>query len=152
MHIDLTSAFGKRVQHHLENDQIIWLTVIDDDGAPQPNPIWFVWDGESFLFYSRPEAKRLRYIPQRAAVSLHFDTDAWGDDVTVIQGEAALDPTAPPVIDCPPYLEKYAEGIVHIEMTPETYSDTYTVAFHVKPIKLRGYYVPPGETPDPTVT
>jgi PPOX class probable F420-dependent enzyme len=147
MNIDLSTDFGKRVQHHLDHDQIVWLTVIDDEGAPQPNPIWFVWDGETFLFYSRPEAKRLLHFPRRPAVSLHFDTDSWGDDVAVIRGEAAIDPSAPPVIECPPYLEKYAEGIIHIEMTPQTYSETYTVAFRVRPSKLRGYYVPPGESP-----
>ncbi|MGI9252887.1 MAG: pyridoxamine 5'-phosphate oxidase family protein, partial [Thermomicrobiales bacterium] len=39
------TAFAARVVRHLEHDQVAWLVTVDADGAPQPSPVWFLWDG-----------------------------------------------------------------------------------------------------------
>ncbi|MDQ6712638.1 MAG: pyridoxamine 5'-phosphate oxidase family protein, partial [Candidatus Dormibacteraeota bacterium] len=39
------------------------------DGIPIPSPVWFHWDGHSFLIYSQPDTPKLRDIssnPQAA--------------------------------------------------------------------------------------
>ncbi len=56
---DPTTEFGARVAARLRDERIIWLTTTGADGTPQPNPVWFLWDGASFLIYSLPDAARL---------------------------------------------------------------------------------------------
>ena len=29
-----------------------WMTTVGDDGTPQPNPVWFLWDEDGFLVFS----------------------------------------------------------------------------------------------------
>ena len=50
--IDLTSTFGQAVKEHLKNQYVIWLTTVDSHLAPQPRPVWFIWEEESFLIFS----------------------------------------------------------------------------------------------------
>lgn len=147
MLFDTATEFGRHVEEHLRKDLIIWLTVTCAQGCPAPNPLWFLWDGETFLFYNQPDARRLKHIETQPVVSLHFDTDAWGDDVVIFKGDAKVDPAAPPVSGCPEYLEKYREGIARLHITPEEYSEKFSVAVRVKPTHLRGQYVQDGETP-----
>jgi hypothetical protein len=47
--IDTNTEFGQRVARRLAEERIAWLTTIDSNGAPQPRPIWFLWDGATFL-------------------------------------------------------------------------------------------------------
>ena len=47
--IDPDTEFGARVERRLREDVIGWLVTVSADGTPQPNPVWFVWDGETAL-------------------------------------------------------------------------------------------------------
>src|SRR5512136_282602 len=93
--LDLTTDFGQRVARRLREERIIWLITVDSHGVPQPNPIWFWWDGETILMYSLPDTAKLRNIAAHPPVTLHFDGDGRGGDIVVITGEARLDPAAP---------------------------------------------------------
>jgi PPOX class probable F420-dependent enzyme len=139
VNLDTSSEFGARVLRRLQNEQIIWLTTVRENGLPEPSPVWFVWDGETFLIYSRPDTPKLRNIAARPRVSLNFNTDAGGGDVVVFAGEARIADEEPPVTQVPAYLEKYKEGIPTIGMTPETYSAAYSVPIRVRPTKVRGF-------------
>jgi PPOX class probable F420-dependent enzyme len=52
MHIDTSTPFGQRVVQRLREDVVIWLTTVRADGTPEPSPVWFLWDQETFLIYS----------------------------------------------------------------------------------------------------
>ena len=73
MLFDPTTEFGAILQKRLENEKIIWLTTVGEDGTPQPNPVWFLWDGETFLFYSQPTAHDLKHIARNPKVSLNLE-------------------------------------------------------------------------------
>lgn len=137
--IDKTTEFGQRVAHRLGEERIIWLTTVDGDGTPQPRPVWFLWDGESFLIYSRPGTAKLRHIPFRPQVSLNFDSDGAGGDIVVFKGQAGIDPSAPPADQVPAYAEKYRSGFARINMSPAVFGQTYSVAIRIWPEGLRGH-------------
>ena len=40
----------------IEKSEFIWFTTVREDGMPQPTPVWFVRDGDSFVIYSMPNA------------------------------------------------------------------------------------------------
>ncbi len=136
--LDFTTKVGERAAARLKNEQIIWMTTTSSTGTPVPNPVWFVWDGETFLIYSQAKALRLKHIASRPAVSLHFNSDSNGDDIIVFYGQAALDPSVPPAHEQREYIAKYRDGIHALGMMPEMYGRQYSVAFRVTPTKLRG--------------
>ena len=46
----------------------------DAEGQPQSTPVWFWWDGDTFLVYSRPAAKKLRQPRDPTlVVALHLE-------------------------------------------------------------------------------
>jgi len=139
MKLDLNTEFGQRVQRRLFQEAVIWLTTVDPDGSPQPRPVWFLWDGEAVLIYSQPGAHKLRHIEKNPQVALNFNSDEEGGDVVVILGHAEIQKPSTPANQVSAYLEKYRGGIAGIEMTPESFSQEYSIAIRVKPERLRGF-------------
>ncbi len=144
--IDPSTNFGKYVERRLREESIIWLTTVGSDGTPQPRPVGFIWDGDSFLIYSRPDAQKLRHLARNPNVSLNFDGDGQGSDIVVFTGKAALAPDAPPAHQVAEWVEKYREEFRRINMSPEQFAAVFSVAIRVKPLKLRGKH--PGSYPE----
>ncbi|MBP1692256.1 MAG: hypothetical protein H6Q37_139 [Chloroflexi bacterium] len=139
MTIDFTTEFGQRVLQRLQAEQCIWLTTVSPDGTPQPNPVWFLWEDETILIYTQPGSVKVRNIRQNPHVALNFNSTFDGSDVAVIAGVVEIDDDAPRARDNAPYLEKYASGIVDIQMNPESMSAEYSLALRIQPQKLRGF-------------
>jgi PPOX class probable F420-dependent enzyme len=139
MLIDNSTAYGQRVEERLRDDIVIWLTTVRPDGTPEPSPVWFYWDGMTALIYSRPNQQKLRDIAKSARVSLNFDSNGHGGDIVILTGDARVDPNAPPSNQHPEYQAKYAQSIVGIGMTAESFAAGYSVPIRVTPTKLRGF-------------
>lgn len=137
--IDFTSRLGRHVKRRLRRDQIIWLTTVDSNNAPQPRPVWFHWDDETILIFSERGKAKLRHIARNPKVSLNFNTDEDGGDVAVIGGEAKIMDDPPPDNIVKAYLRKYREGIKSLDMTVAEFSAAYAVPILVTPNTLRGF-------------
>lgn len=137
--IDTSSDFGQRVAGRLANEQVVWLVTVDSNGTPQPVPVWFIWDGQSALIYSQPNQAKLRNIERTGRASLNFNSDFHGGDVVILTGTAEIEPSTAPADNNPAYIEKYADGIASINMTPESFASSYSVPIRVTPAKLRGF-------------
>lgn len=139
MDIDTTTEFGQRVQRRLEEERIIWLTTVDAGNTPQPRPVWFLWDGESALIYSKPGTGKVRHISANPRVALHFDSDGRGGDIVVFTGEAMVDEDPVPVDQVEAYVDKYQEGFLRIGISSEEMAREYSVALRVRLEKVRGH-------------
>lgn len=136
---DMTTPFGQRVARRLAEELVIWLVTTDRGGTPQPKPVWFIREGETLLIYSQPDVAKVRHIQERPRVALNFNTDAEGDDVIVLLGTAAIDPSAPPTDQHAAYGAKYAQAIPGIGMTPAQFAATYSLAIRVAIERVRGW-------------
>ena len=136
--IDLTTEFGARVEKRLLEEQVIWLTTVSPSGIPQPNPVWFYWDGDTVLIYSQPDAYKIKNLTNNPKVSLHFEgaTEQSGD-VIVLTGEAVMEENGSKID--PSYEEKYHQAIIDFDETPEDLFASYSVAIRVRIEKVRGF-------------
>jgi PPOX class probable F420-dependent enzyme len=132
------SPFGERVARRLREEKIIWLTTVSADGTPQPNPVWFLWDGDTVLIYSLPHAARVAHIKRSKRVSLNLDGNGRGGDIIVIAGDAEILPGEPPADRNPAYLEKYGNYITGSFGTAERFASEYSLPLRVRPTKVRG--------------
>ena len=137
--IDFTSDFGARAERHLIEDHVIWLTTVDSHTKPQPRPVWFLWDGESLLVYSRPQASKVRHLKTNPHVALNFNSDHSGGDIVVLLGEAHILKSLIPEDLITRYVEKYSQGMKNISLTPADFRNTYSVAIKIIPTSLRGH-------------
>ncbi len=136
--MDWNSAEGKKLAERLRNEMVIWLTTVRADGTPVPTPVWFLWEGESFRIYTQPGSAKLRNLAANPKGSLNVNSDEWGGKVAVFTGEFSIE-DGHPAIDNAAYLEKYREGIQDIQMTPETFSKSYSVALRFRIDKVRAF-------------
>ena len=138
--IDLTSEFGRVVKRHLREEYIIWLTTVDSKLTPQPRPVWFIWEDDSFLIFSQAHAYKVKHIRKNPKVALHFNTDERADEhVIIFTDEASIDTNSPPAHKVPAYFRKYKDGIADLNMTPEAFSREYSLAIRIKPTEVRGW-------------
>jgi len=133
----MSIAISESLARRLQTEEVIWLTTVRADGSPVPTPVWFLWNGESFLIYTQPGSHKLRHIAHNPAVALNFNTDEAGGSVAVFSGTAAVDDQPPPAAEVEAYFTKYAEGIQSIGLTRETMAAEYSVVLRVHPTRVR---------------
>ncbi len=136
--IDFSTDLGKRAQDRLEREIIAWLITVGGDGTPQPSPIWYLWDDDTVLIYSRPNTPKVRNVQRHPQVAFHLEGNNRGGDIIILTGEASVDDT-PPVDQNPAYLAKYANAIIGIGMTNESFAAAYSVPIRFRPTRLRGF-------------
>ena len=138
--IDTGTEFGARALTRLNEDGIAWLVTVGSSGTPQPTPVWFAWDGETFLIYSLPGQAKIRNIERNANVALHLDSRSSGDDIVILTGTAVIDRTAVPADKNDAFVRKYREEMQRLGLgTPEEVARTYSVAIRITPLKIRGF-------------
>jgi PPOX class probable F420-dependent enzyme len=109
--LDTTTEAGARADERLRQEIMIWLTTVRADGQPQSVPVWFLWDGETFLIYSQPGRQKLKNIGRNARVGLHLNANDRGGDVVRAEGKAEVVQDVPPADEVGAYVEKYRESI-----------------------------------------
>jgi PPOX class probable F420-dependent enzyme len=102
-------------------------------------PVWFLWEDDMALIYSRPDTPKLRHIEANPNVSLNFDSDGTGGNIVQLDGEARIDSDAPPATGVAAFVEKYRQDIARIGMTPDSFAAAYSVPVRVAPGRLRGH-------------
>ncbi len=136
--IDPTTEFGARVEKRLLEEQVIWLTTVSPSGIPQPNPVWFYWDGVTVLIYSQPDAYKVKNLINNPKVSLNFEgASVQGGDVIILTGEALMEENVSKID--PAYEEKYHQAIIDFGETPEGLIASYNIAIRVRIEKVRGF-------------
>jgi PPOX class probable F420-dependent enzyme len=137
--IDQSSEFGARAARRLTEEIVVWLTTVTPAGAPLPRPVWFLWDGGNEVLVYSQQSARARNIERNPRVTLNFDGDGTGGDIVVLSAGAAIDWNWPPAHEHDAYLEKYAERIAGIGMTPQTFARTYKVPLRIGLKRLDGH-------------
>lgn len=124
-------------RRRIADDQVIWLTTVADSGTPAPYPVWFVPDGEDIVIFTKPTARRVHNITQRAQVSLNFNSDPHGGDVWIITGTAAVRHGIKPST-APGYVDKYRAGIEgELNTTVEAIDAEYDTEIRVRADNVR---------------
>jgi PPOX class probable F420-dependent enzyme len=121
----------------LRAEPILWLTTVRADGQAQSTPVWFLWDGRSFLLYSQPDARKLRNLAANPKVSLHLNDDGGGGDVVTFEGAASVEPDTPRADRVEGYLAKYRAAIEALGYEPGPFARTYSTAVRVRPTRVR---------------
>jgi PPOX class probable F420-dependent enzyme len=137
--LDGTTEFGQRATRRLHEAIIGWLTTVSPEGAPQPIPVWFLWDGgSSVLLYSRPGKRKLENLAANPKVSLNLDSDGIEADIVTCWGEIRVSDDAP-ANEVPEYVAKYAGRIAALGWTPESFAADFSVPLRIELGRIHGW-------------
>ena len=74
------------MEEWLRSRELAWLYTVRPDGRPHSVPVWFFWEGETILIFSRPDTQKTRNLQQNQAVTLALDEARKG--VVILEGTA----------------------------------------------------------------
>lgn len=133
--LDLSKKRDAHIDQRLHKDIIAWLTTVRPDGRPHSVAVWFLWDGESILIFSKPNQQKLVNIQHNPHVLLAIDNTNNGSDPITIEGQATLLTDTDINVTLPAYVEKYSEGIKRIGYTPEQMAAAYSQGIRIVPTR-----------------
>ena len=134
--LDLAQERHAHIDQRLHNDYVIWLHTTRPDGRPHAVVVWFLWDGESVLIFSRPKNQKLDNIRHNPNVLLALDNTNNGDDPITIEGTATLLAQGDSDTSLAAYVKKYGDGIKGLGFTPEQMVSEYSQAIRIAPTRV----------------
>ena len=114
---------------------MLWLTTTRRDGTPVSRPVWFVWDGNAIVVYSRPAARKVAHLLERPHASVHFEGGHEADDIIVVDVRAEVLRDAVPPSQLPAYSSKYATRIEDLGLTRERYDALFTTQLRLEVLR-----------------
>jgi PPOX class probable F420-dependent enzyme len=122
----------RHVESRLKKESVIWLVTAGEDCRPQAVPVWFLWDGRSFLIYAQPGIK-VNHIRSNPYVELHLNEI--DDDIVRASGRATIS-SRPPAHKNPTYVRKYGSQIKGFGWTPQEFARRYPSVIRVRRVKF----------------
>lgn len=121
----------RHVESRLKKEPVVWLVTAGKDCRPQAVPVWFLWDGKSFLIYAQPGVK-VNHIHSNPKVELHLNEI--NDDIVRASGQATISAT-PPAHKNPTFVRKYGPQIKGFGWTPAEFARRYPNVIRVRKLK-----------------
>ena len=127
-----------RTRRFLADEPVIWVSTVREDGQPHLVPVWFWWDGETVLVFSKPHAVKVRALRAnpRAMIALGEPDDDF--DVAMVEAQAELLDEAPVVPEA--FFAKYADKLAAGMLDRETFRATYTQAIRFTPTRWLAWH------------
>ena len=123
----------------LEREQVIWLSSVCPDGRPHLVPIWFLWDGDSIVVFSKPDAQKVRNIRAEPRVMVAIGQPGFDFDVELVDGVAELPggPIARHLSDA--LAGKYAGLVDGAGITVDRFAAIYSQPIRIRPTRWLGW-------------
>lgn len=133
--LDLGRPQDAHIADRLNRGLIIWLSTVRPDGRPHTVPVWFLWEGATILVFSQPDQK-IRNLRANPRVMVALDDSNRGNDVVLLEGEAALLAAGTLQPTLPAYVEKYGTLIEAMGQTAEQMAQAYSQAIRITPTRF----------------
>lgn len=135
-----TSIAASRIQRFLQPETTIWLSTVAPDGSPHMVPVWFWWDGEAVLIFSKPDQRKVANIRSGSAVMLGVGDADEDFDIGLLRSKAEIlaDPTT--CVLPAGHVAKYAERMAGIGLTLAEHAATYSTVIRVTPTRYLGWH------------
>jgi PPOX class probable F420-dependent enzyme len=123
----------------LRDDPVVWLSSVQADGRPHVVPVWFHWDGDRILAFSKPRARKVDNLRDQPSVMLAVGTPGPEFEVELIEATAEL-PDEPATAVMPDgFGAKYRELLHRAGLTAQRFAEVYSQPIVLRPTRFLGY-------------
>jgi PPOX class probable F420-dependent enzyme len=126
----------RAVEARLRTSRVAWLSTTSADGVPAIVPVWFLWDGGSFLVFSKPHARKARNMSANPRVMLAIGEPEDDFDVQLIEGRAELVDGAAGERMRAEVATKYRAWLDGIGLGTDEFGATYAQAIRITPTRF----------------
>lgn len=127
------------IEAALRHDPVVWLSSVQADGRPHLVPVWFHWDGERIVAFSKPRARKVDNLRDEPRVMLAVGTPGPDFEVELIEATAELPDS--PATDVMPagFGPKYRELLRRAGLTVQRFAEVYSQPIVLRPTRFLGY-------------
>lgn len=134
----------------LETDEVVWLSSVCADGRPHLVAVWFHWDGERVVAFSKPNARKVQNLRREPRAMLAVGRAGPDFDVELIEADAEL-PRRPTAEVMPSgFSAKYADLLRRVDLSAQRFMEIYSQPIVLRPTRFLGYggrgWDAPGQT------
>jgi PPOX class probable F420-dependent enzyme len=127
------------IEAALRHDPVVWLSSVQSNGRPHLVPVWFIWDGDQILAFSKPHARKVDNLRDQPSVMLAVGTPGLDFDVELIEATAEL-PDEPAATVMPEgFGAKYRELLHRAGLTIQRFAEVYSQPIVLRPTRFLGY-------------
>lgn len=123
----------------LHAEDVVWLSSTRPDGGPHLVPIWFLWDGESILVFSKPNAQKVRNLRADPRVMVAVGEPEAAFDVELIEAVAEVLPQPTKAILPSSFASKYRDHATRTGLSFDHFAATYSQPIRIRPTRWLGW-------------
>ena len=123
----------------LRDDPVVWLSSIQADGRPHLVPVWFHWDGERIVAFSKPRARKVDNLRDEPRVMLAVGTPGPDFEVELIEATAELPDASAADLMPAGFGAKYRELLRRANLTEQRFAEVYSQPIVLRPTRFLGY-------------
>ncbi len=133
----------------LEREAVVWVSSIRPDGAPHVLPLWFHWDGDGILVFSKPHAQKVRNLRANPRAMVAVGEPGLDFDVELIEAHAEFLAVPTARVLPPAFLDKYGPLLERAGIDRERFAEVYSQPIRLRPTRFldwggRGWVDRPG--------
>ncbi len=123
----------------LRDDPVAWLSSVQADGRPHVAPVWFHWDGERIVAFSKPRARKIDNLRERPTAMLAVGTPGPEFDVELIEATAELPDRPASEVMPDGFGAKYRELLRRAGLSAQRFAEVYSQPIVLRPTRFLGY-------------
>jgi PPOX class probable F420-dependent enzyme len=127
---------ARRVRPMLDRERVVWLSTVHPDGRPHLVPTWFWWDGSALVFWSKPDAVKVRNLRANPRLMIALGDPGADFSVGLIEARAALVAAPAPA----GFFAKYREELDAAGLDAVAFRSLYPQAVRVTPSRFLAWH------------
>lgn len=133
------SRMRPSVRAALQANPVAWLSSVRADGRPHVAPVWFHWDGEQIVAFSKPTARKIENLRERPTVMLAVGTPGPDFTVELIDATAELPDRAASEVMPEGFGVKYRDLLRRAGLSVQRFAEVYSQPIVLRPTRFLGY-------------
>lgn len=130
---------GRTADAALRQDPVVWLSSVQRDGRPHVVPVWFHWDGDRILAFSKPNARKVNNLRDQPNVMLAVGMPGPEFEVELIEATAELPEQDASTVMPEKFGAKYGELLRRAGLTAQRFAEVYSQPIVLRPTRFLGY-------------
>lgn len=123
----------------LATDPVAWLSSVRPDGRPHLVAVWFHWDGQRVVAFSKPHARKVENLRRQPRVMLAVGTPGPDFDVELIEADAELPERRTAEVMPSEFRAKYADLLRRADLSVQSFMEVYSQPIVLRPTRFLGY-------------